>query len=135
MLVLTSGPSLSPPQKIPPNFVSATELDVPGHMMKDRYKTILPSQCHAHHSLLSRHRRPCFLPLVYPLLCVCFVLSRCGDQGDLKEPGGRAGTGPLHQRQLHQGQSPASFFVLSHFNEQLFKYSRTAAVFGGTDGE
>ncbi|XP_058499621.1 tyrosine-protein phosphatase non-receptor type 7-like [Solea solea] len=30
-------------QKIPPNFVSAEELDVPGHMMKDRYKTILPN--------------------------------------------------------------------------------------------
>lgn len=30
-------------QKIPPNFVSAAELDVPGHTMKDRYKTILPS--------------------------------------------------------------------------------------------
>ncbi|XP_044066153.1 tyrosine-protein phosphatase non-receptor type 7-like isoform X1 [Siniperca chuatsi] len=30
-------------QKIPPNFVSAAELDVPGHMMKDRYKTILPN--------------------------------------------------------------------------------------------
>lgn len=36
--------SLFPPQKIPPNFVSAAELDVPGHMIKDRYKTILPSQ-------------------------------------------------------------------------------------------
>ncbi len=35
---------VSPPQKIPPNFVSAAELDVPGHMIKDRYKTILPSQ-------------------------------------------------------------------------------------------
>ncbi|XP_047233712.1 tyrosine-protein phosphatase non-receptor type 7-like isoform X2 [Girardinichthys multiradiatus] len=30
-------------QKIPPNFVSAAELDVSGHMMKDRYKTILPN--------------------------------------------------------------------------------------------
>ncbi|XP_053173615.1 tyrosine-protein phosphatase non-receptor type 7-like [Scomber japonicus] len=30
-------------QKIPPNFVSAAELDVPGHMIKDRYKTILPN--------------------------------------------------------------------------------------------
>ncbi|XP_038163695.1 tyrosine-protein phosphatase non-receptor type 7-like [Cyprinodon tularosa] len=30
-------------QKIPPNFVSAAELDVPGHVMKDRYKTILPN--------------------------------------------------------------------------------------------
>ncbi|XP_035796581.1 tyrosine-protein phosphatase non-receptor type 7 isoform X2 [Amphiprion ocellaris] len=30
-------------QKIPPNFVSAAELDVPGHTMKDRYKTILPN--------------------------------------------------------------------------------------------
>ncbi|XP_008413170.1 tyrosine-protein phosphatase non-receptor type 7 isoform X1 [Poecilia reticulata] len=30
-------------QKIPPNFVSAAELDAPGHMMKDRYKTILPN--------------------------------------------------------------------------------------------
>uniref|UniRef100_A0A3Q4B847 protein-tyrosine-phosphatase n=1 Tax=Mola mola TaxID=94237 RepID=A0A3Q4B847_MOLML len=28
---------------IPPNFVSAAELDVPGHMIKDRYKTILPN--------------------------------------------------------------------------------------------
>lgn len=44
VFVLTSSPSLSPPQKIPPNFVSAAELDVPGHMIKDRYKTILPSQ-------------------------------------------------------------------------------------------
>uniref|UniRef100_A0A667X4S5 protein-tyrosine-phosphatase n=1 Tax=Myripristis murdjan TaxID=586833 RepID=A0A667X4S5_9TELE len=42
---LTVGPSLSPLQKIPPNFVSAAELDVPGHTVKDRYKTILPSQC------------------------------------------------------------------------------------------
>lgn len=32
------------PQKIPPNFVTSAELDVPGHMIKDRYKTILPSQ-------------------------------------------------------------------------------------------
>ncbi|XP_056130259.1 tyrosine-protein phosphatase non-receptor type 7-like [Lampris incognitus] len=30
-------------QKIPPNFVSAVELDVPGHAVKDRYKTILPN--------------------------------------------------------------------------------------------
>uniref|UniRef100_A0A8D3AWG6 protein-tyrosine-phosphatase n=1 Tax=Scophthalmus maximus TaxID=52904 RepID=A0A8D3AWG6_SCOMX len=30
-------------QKIPPNFVRAAELDVPGHTMKDRYKTILPN--------------------------------------------------------------------------------------------
>uniref|UniRef100_A0A1A7ZIC2 protein-tyrosine-phosphatase n=3 Tax=Nothobranchius TaxID=28779 RepID=A0A1A7ZIC2_NOTFU len=30
-------------QKIPPNFVDAADLDVPGHMMKDRYKTILPN--------------------------------------------------------------------------------------------
>lgn len=30
-------------QKIPPNFVSTTELNVPGHMIKDRYKTILPN--------------------------------------------------------------------------------------------
>ncbi|XP_037540365.1 tyrosine-protein phosphatase non-receptor type 7, partial [Nematolebias whitei] len=30
-------------QKIPPNFVNAAELDVPGHTMKDRYKTILPN--------------------------------------------------------------------------------------------
>ncbi|KAF3696381.1 Tyrosine-protein phosphatase non-receptor type 7 [Channa argus] len=30
-------------QKIPPNFVSSAELDVPGHTMKDRYKTILPN--------------------------------------------------------------------------------------------
>ncbi|KAM9855628.1 tyrosine-protein phosphatase non-receptor type 7-like [Aulostomus maculatus] len=30
-------------QKIPPNFVSAAELEVPGHTIKDRYKTILPN--------------------------------------------------------------------------------------------
>ncbi|KAE8292694.1 Tyrosine-protein phosphatase non-receptor type 7 [Larimichthys crocea] len=30
-------------QKIPPNFVSTAELDVPGHMIKDRYKAILPN--------------------------------------------------------------------------------------------
>uniref|UniRef100_A0A3P8WRB4 protein-tyrosine-phosphatase n=1 Tax=Cynoglossus semilaevis TaxID=244447 RepID=A0A3P8WRB4_CYNSE len=30
-------------QKIPTNFVSAAELDVPGHAIKDRYKTILPN--------------------------------------------------------------------------------------------
>lgn len=30
-------------QKIPPNFVSTSELNVPGHMIKDRYKTILPN--------------------------------------------------------------------------------------------
>ncbi|CAJ1085624.1 tyrosine-protein phosphatase non-receptor type 7-like isoform X1 [Xyrichtys novacula] len=30
-------------QKIPPNFVTPAELDVPGHMIKDRYKTILPN--------------------------------------------------------------------------------------------
>lgn len=30
-------------QKIPPNFVSAAELDVPGHTIKDRYKSILPN--------------------------------------------------------------------------------------------
>nr|XP_046253087.1 tyrosine-protein phosphatase non-receptor type 7-like isoform X2 [Scatophagus argus] len=29
--------------QIPPNFVSTVELDVPGHMIKDRYKTILPN--------------------------------------------------------------------------------------------
>uniref|UniRef100_A0A3P8WU49 protein-tyrosine-phosphatase n=1 Tax=Cynoglossus semilaevis TaxID=244447 RepID=A0A3P8WU49_CYNSE len=40
-------------QKIPTNFVSAAELDVPGHAIKDRYKTILPSQC-----LLSSHAGP-----------------------------------------------------------------------------
>ncbi|XP_033826040.1 tyrosine-protein phosphatase non-receptor type 7-like [Periophthalmus magnuspinnatus] len=30
-------------QKIPPNFVSSLDLNVPGHMIKDRYKTILPN--------------------------------------------------------------------------------------------
>ncbi|XP_056239861.1 tyrosine-protein phosphatase non-receptor type 7-like [Seriola aureovittata] len=30
-------------QKIPMNFVSTAELDIPGHTMKDRYKTILPN--------------------------------------------------------------------------------------------
>ncbi|XP_013878345.1 tyrosine-protein phosphatase non-receptor type 7 [Austrofundulus limnaeus] len=30
-------------QKIPPNFVNPAELDIPGHTMKDRYKTILPN--------------------------------------------------------------------------------------------
>lgn len=30
-------------QKIPPNFVTSLELDVPGHTLKDRYKTILPN--------------------------------------------------------------------------------------------
>ncbi|KAF7646509.1 hypothetical protein LDENG_00186980 [Lucifuga dentata] len=30
-------------QKIPPNFVSAADLNVPGHAIKDRYKTILPN--------------------------------------------------------------------------------------------
>uniref|UniRef100_A0A673A155 protein-tyrosine-phosphatase n=1 Tax=Sphaeramia orbicularis TaxID=375764 RepID=A0A673A155_9TELE len=30
-------------QKIPPNFVNAADLDVPGHTIKDRYKTILPN--------------------------------------------------------------------------------------------
>ncbi|XP_068453922.1 tyrosine-protein phosphatase non-receptor type 7-like [Clinocottus analis] len=30
-------------QKIPPNFVSAAELDVPGHAIKDRYQSILPN--------------------------------------------------------------------------------------------
>ncbi|XP_078477981.1 tyrosine-protein phosphatase non-receptor type 7-like [Lampetra planeri] len=30
-------------QKIPPNFVSTAELDVPGHTIKDRYKTIMPN--------------------------------------------------------------------------------------------
>uniref|UniRef100_A0A3Q0QUM8 protein-tyrosine-phosphatase n=1 Tax=Amphilophus citrinellus TaxID=61819 RepID=A0A3Q0QUM8_AMPCI len=40
---LTHTLSLSPQQKIPPNFVNAAELDVPGHTMKDRYKTILPN--------------------------------------------------------------------------------------------
>uniref|UniRef100_A0A8C9T2V6 protein-tyrosine-phosphatase n=1 Tax=Scleropages formosus TaxID=113540 RepID=A0A8C9T2V6_SCLFO len=30
-------------QKIPPNFVNASELDVPGHALKDRYKSILPN--------------------------------------------------------------------------------------------
>lgn len=32
-------------QKIPPNFVSQEELEIPGHASKDRYKTILPSMC------------------------------------------------------------------------------------------
>lgn len=31
-------------QKIPLNFVSPEDLDVPGHASKDRYKTILPSK-------------------------------------------------------------------------------------------
>ncbi|XP_054637470.1 tyrosine-protein phosphatase non-receptor type 7-like isoform X2 [Dunckerocampus dactyliophorus] len=31
------------PQGIPPNFVSASDLEVPGHAIKDRYKTILPN--------------------------------------------------------------------------------------------
>lgn len=35
-----------PLQKIPPNFVSPEELEIPGHAPKDRYKTILPSMCH-----------------------------------------------------------------------------------------
>ncbi|KAM6977712.1 tyrosine-protein phosphatase non-receptor type 7-like [Aplochiton taeniatus] len=30
-------------QKIPPNIVSASDLDVPGHTVKDRYKTIIPN--------------------------------------------------------------------------------------------
>lgn len=30
-------------QKIPPNFVNSADLDIPGHTMKDRYKTILPN--------------------------------------------------------------------------------------------
>lgn len=30
-------------QKIPPNFVGTADLNVPGHMIKDRYKTILPN--------------------------------------------------------------------------------------------
>ncbi|KAL4645828.1 tyrosine-protein phosphatase non-receptor type 7 isoform X1 [Arapaima gigas] len=30
-------------QKIPPNFINASELDIPGHALKDRYKTILPN--------------------------------------------------------------------------------------------
>ncbi|KAG7280851.1 hypothetical protein CRUP_010833, partial [Coryphaenoides rupestris] len=30
-------------QKIPPNFVSSEELNIPGHTVKDRYKTILPN--------------------------------------------------------------------------------------------
>ncbi|KAJ8386362.1 hypothetical protein AAFF_G00170670 [Aldrovandia affinis] len=30
-------------QKIPPNFVNSSELDIPGHALKDRYKTILPN--------------------------------------------------------------------------------------------
>lgn len=34
-----------PLQKIPPNFVSPEELEIPGHAPKDRYKTILPSTC------------------------------------------------------------------------------------------
>ncbi|XP_015197971.2 tyrosine-protein phosphatase non-receptor type 7 [Lepisosteus oculatus] len=29
--------------KIPPNFVDQAELDIPGHALKDRYKTILPN--------------------------------------------------------------------------------------------
>ncbi|XP_035745641.1 tyrosine-protein phosphatase non-receptor type 7 [Egretta garzetta] len=31
--------------KIPPNFVSPEELEIPGRASKDRYKTILPSMC------------------------------------------------------------------------------------------
>lgn len=34
----------SPRQKIPSNFVSPEDLDIPGHASKDRYKTILPSK-------------------------------------------------------------------------------------------
>ncbi|CAL8253152.1 unnamed protein product [Arctogadus glacialis] len=30
-------------QKIPPNFVNSEELNIPGHAIKDRYKTILPN--------------------------------------------------------------------------------------------
>ncbi|KAL1021192.1 hypothetical protein UPYG_G00009970 [Umbra pygmaea] len=30
-------------QKIPPNFINPAELDIPGHALKDRYKTILPN--------------------------------------------------------------------------------------------
>lgn len=33
-----------PHQKIPSNFVSPEDLDIPGHASKDRYKTILPSK-------------------------------------------------------------------------------------------
>lgn len=51
-------PSLFPLQKIPPNFVSAAELDVPGHMIKDRYKTILPSQ--SSHCAQQKLRECCF---------------------------------------------------------------------------
>ncbi|XP_037335694.2 tyrosine-protein phosphatase non-receptor type 7-like isoform X2 [Pungitius pungitius] len=35
--------ALNAEYQIPPNFVSAAELDVSGHMIKDRYKTILPN--------------------------------------------------------------------------------------------
>lgn len=59
--VLTSVPSLSSQQKIPPNFVNTAELNVPGHTVKDRYKTILPSQCLTCSSLLTAspsRRRP-----------------------------------------------------------------------------
>lgn len=64
---------VSPPQKIPPNFVSAAELDVPGHMIKDRYKTILPSQCppsswsHCRHP---PHCRPSCLSLSFVVHCL-----------------------------------------------------------------
>ena len=37
-------PPPRPHQRIPSNFVSPEDLDIPGHASKDRYKTILPSK-------------------------------------------------------------------------------------------
>lgn len=55
-------------QKIPPNFISPEELEIPGRASKDRYKTILPSTC-------------CCIPLshVPPRAgrCVCCGCPRC----------------------------------------------------------
>lgn len=49
-----------PLQKIPPNFVSPEELEIPGRAFKDRYKTILPSTCHC-------------VPL--PPACLCLLVG------------------------------------------------------------
>lgn len=70
VLVLTSSPSLSPLQKIPPNFVNAAELDIPGHTMKDRYKTILPSQW-----LLCLSVRPSIHPSLLSCLSVNTIFT------------------------------------------------------------
>ena len=78
-----------PRQRIPSNFVSPEDLDIPGHASKDRYKTILPSKdCggagveafRGQDMASSRTGLPCVGPLLLTEGCPRLALAREGGQ-------------------------------------------------------